>query len=237
MDPARRAFYEYHSNLMEPWDGPASISFTDGTVIGAVLDRNGLRPGRFWVTEDGLVVLGSEAGVLDLDPGDDRAQGPAAAGPDVPGRHRRGPDHRGRRDQARARRGRARTPTGCARAPCTWRSCPSASTSCTPPSRWPGASRRSATPRRSCGSCSRRWPARAARRWARWAPTPRSRCCRTGRGCSSTTSPSSSPRSPTRRWTRSARRSSPRWPATWAPRATCWRPPRRTAVRSCCRSR
>ncbi|MGB2969816.1 MAG: glutamate synthase large subunit [Candidatus Nanopelagicales bacterium] len=68
MDPARRAFYEFHSTLMEPWDGPASVSFTDGTLIGAVLDRNGLRPGRFWITEDGLVVLGSEAGVLDLDP-------------------------------------------------------------------------------------------------------------------------------------------------------------------------
>lgn len=68
MDPARRAFYEYHSTLMEPWDGPASLTFTDGTVIGAVLDRNGLRPGRFWVTQEGLVVLGSEAGVLDIDP-------------------------------------------------------------------------------------------------------------------------------------------------------------------------
>ena len=68
MDPARRAFYEYHSSLMEPWDGPASVCFTDGTVIGAVLDRNGLRPSRIWVTEDGLVVLASEAGVLNLDP-------------------------------------------------------------------------------------------------------------------------------------------------------------------------
>jgi glutamate synthase (NADPH/NADH) large chain len=68
MDPARRAFYAYHSSLMEPWDGPAAVCFTDGTVIGAVLDRNGLRPSRVWVTEDGLVVLASEAGVLNLDP-------------------------------------------------------------------------------------------------------------------------------------------------------------------------
>ena len=69
MDPARKAFYEFHSSLMEPWDGPASVVFTDGTQIGAVLDRNGLRPSRYWVTEDGLVVLGSEAGVLDdIDP-------------------------------------------------------------------------------------------------------------------------------------------------------------------------
>ena len=68
IDPARRAFYEFHSTLMEPWDGPANVCFTDGTIIGAVLDRNGLRPGRYWVTEDGLVVLASESGVLDFDP-------------------------------------------------------------------------------------------------------------------------------------------------------------------------
>ncbi|MFN8087796.1 MAG: glutamate synthase large subunit [Mycobacterium sp.] len=68
MDPARRAFYAYHSSLMEPWDGPASVCFSDGTVVGAVLDRNGLRPSRIWVTDDGLVVMASEAGVLDLDP-------------------------------------------------------------------------------------------------------------------------------------------------------------------------
>jgi glutamate synthase (NADPH/NADH) large chain len=68
MDPARRAFYSFHSSVMEPWDGPASVTFTDGTLIGAVLDRNGLRPGRYWVTDDGLVVFASEAGVLDIDP-------------------------------------------------------------------------------------------------------------------------------------------------------------------------
>ncbi|GAA4615428.1 glutamate synthase large subunit [Saccharopolyspora hordei] len=67
MDPARRAFYEFHNYLMEPWDGPALVAFTDGTQIGAVLDRNGLRPGRYWVTEDGLVVLASEVGVLEVD--------------------------------------------------------------------------------------------------------------------------------------------------------------------------
>ena len=66
MDQARRDFYAFHSCLMEPWDGPAGVVFTDGTVVGGVLDRNGLRPGRFWVTDDGLVVLASEAGVLDL---------------------------------------------------------------------------------------------------------------------------------------------------------------------------
>jgi glutamate synthase (NADPH) large chain len=75
MDPARRDFYEFHASLMEPWDGPACVNFTDGTVIGAVLDRNGLRPGRWWQTSDGLVVLGSETGVLDLDPASVVAKG------------------------------------------------------------------------------------------------------------------------------------------------------------------
>lgn len=68
MDEDRRAFYQYHAAMMEPWDGPACVTFTDGTQVGAVLDRNGLRPGRYWVTDDGLVVLGSEVGVLDIDP-------------------------------------------------------------------------------------------------------------------------------------------------------------------------
>ncbi|NEC10908.1 glutamate synthase large subunit [Streptomyces sp. SID8014] len=68
MDASRRAFYQYHAAMMEPWDGPACVTFTDGTQVGAVLDRNGLRPGRYWVTDDGLVVLGSEVGVLDVDP-------------------------------------------------------------------------------------------------------------------------------------------------------------------------
>ncbi|WIB66117.1 glutamate synthase large subunit [Curtobacterium sp. MCBD17_035] len=66
MDPDLRAFYEYHSMLMEPWDGPAAITFTDGSLVGATLDRNGLRPGRFLVTDEGLVVLASETGVIDV---------------------------------------------------------------------------------------------------------------------------------------------------------------------------
>jgi glutamate synthase (NADPH/NADH) large chain len=68
MDEARRAFYAFHSCVMEPWDGPACVAFTDGTVVGAVLDRNGLRPSRYWVTDDGRVVLASEVGVLDIAP-------------------------------------------------------------------------------------------------------------------------------------------------------------------------
>ncbi len=67
-DSALRDFYAFHSTLMEPWDGPACVTFTDGTVIGAVLDRNGLRPGRWWQTADGLVILASETGVIEVDP-------------------------------------------------------------------------------------------------------------------------------------------------------------------------
>ena len=68
MDDERSALYHYHSCLMEPWDGPASIAFTDGIQIGAVLDRNGLRPSRYYVTKDDLVIMASEAGVLDIPP-------------------------------------------------------------------------------------------------------------------------------------------------------------------------
>ncbi len=66
MKPEKRAFYEYHACLMEPWDGPAAVAFTDGRVIGATLDRNGLRPGRYVITHDDVVVMASEAGVLDV---------------------------------------------------------------------------------------------------------------------------------------------------------------------------
>ncbi|HEV2778605.1 MAG TPA: glutamate synthase large subunit [Actinophytocola sp.] len=68
MDPRRRAFYQFHSSLMEPWDGPASVTFSDGTLVGAVLDRNGLRPARWWRLADDRVVLASETGVLDVPP-------------------------------------------------------------------------------------------------------------------------------------------------------------------------
>jgi glutamate synthase domain-containing protein 2/glutamate synthase domain-containing protein 1/glutamate synthase domain-containing protein 3 len=75
MKPEKRAFYEYHACLMEPWDGPAAIAFTDGRVIGATLDRNGLRPGRYVVTHDDLVVMASEAGVLDIAPEQVKSKG------------------------------------------------------------------------------------------------------------------------------------------------------------------
>ena len=75
MEPAKRAFYEYHCSLMEPWDGPAAIAFTDGRVIGATLDRNGLRPARYLITHDDLIVMASEAGVLPVAPEEVRLKG------------------------------------------------------------------------------------------------------------------------------------------------------------------
>src|SRR5690606_30121263 len=75
MDPRVRGFYEFHSAVMEPWDGPAAVAFSDGRRVGAVLDRNGLRPARYAVTHDDLVVLASEAGALPLPPARIRARG------------------------------------------------------------------------------------------------------------------------------------------------------------------
>lgn len=68
MSQSRRDFYRYHAGLMEPWDGPASVTFCDGKIVGAVLDRNGLRPARYWVTKDQRVIFASEVGVLPIEP-------------------------------------------------------------------------------------------------------------------------------------------------------------------------
>ena len=93
MSDAKKAFYEYHSTMMEPWDGPASIVFTDGAVVGAVLDRNGLRPSRYCVTKDGMV----RDGFGGRRPADGTRTSPVEvaprAGPDVPRRYERGPHH------------------------------------------------------------------------------------------------------------------------------------------------
>ena len=75
MSISKRAFYQYHANLMEPWDGPASVSFTDGKVIGACLDRNGLRPSRYYVTHDDRVIMASEVGVVDIEPSNVKSKG------------------------------------------------------------------------------------------------------------------------------------------------------------------
>ncbi len=104
MSAAKRAFYRYHASLMEPWDGPASIAFSDGTVIGAVLDRNGLRPSRYWVTDDNRVIMASESGVVDIDPARVVKKGRLQPGKMFLVDTSLGAHRRGRRDQVRARR-------------------------------------------------------------------------------------------------------------------------------------
>ena len=103
MDEERRAFYEYNAALMEPWDGPAALAFTDGRQIGATLDRNGLRPARYFVTRDGRVIMASEMGVLPIPEERDRHQVAPAARQDAARRSRRRPAHSGRGDQGEAR--------------------------------------------------------------------------------------------------------------------------------------
>ena len=93
MSAEKRAFYEYHSCLMEPWDGPASVAFTDGVVVGGMLDRNGFRPSRYYVAKDDTLVLSSETGVLSIPPGRRRFQRSAATGPNALDRYGGGPDH------------------------------------------------------------------------------------------------------------------------------------------------
>ena len=93
MDEERRAFYEYHAALMEPWDGPAAIAFTNGRQIGATLDRNGLRPARYFVTRDDRIIMASEMGVLPIPGEGHRHEVAAAARQDAAGRPRRGPPH------------------------------------------------------------------------------------------------------------------------------------------------
>ena len=104
MDADRKAFYEYHAALMEPWDGPAAVAFTDGRQIGATLDRNGLRPARYIVTNDDRVIMASEAGVLPVPEENDRHEVAAAARQDAADRPREGPHHLRRGDQGGDRR-------------------------------------------------------------------------------------------------------------------------------------
>ena len=238
MPAEKRAFYRFHASLMEPWDGPASIAFTDGTVIGAVLDRNGLRPSRYWVTDDDRVIMASEAGVVDVDPASVVQKGRLQPGPHVPRRHRQGPHRRRRRDQGRA--------------------LPSAQ----PYAEWleQGLVHLHDLPDRvhvvpSHESVLRRQEtfgytheelklliAPMARTGGEalgsmGTDTPDRGALRPARACCSTTSSSCSRRSPTRRSTPSARSWSPRCRPPSAPRATCSSRARSRACRSSCRSR
>ena len=103
MPAERRAFYEYHASLVEPWDGPAALALHRRPLVGATLDRNGLRPMKYVVTASGFVVAASELGVLDFEAGGHRREGPPAAGPHAPRRPRARAHRRRRGDQARDR--------------------------------------------------------------------------------------------------------------------------------------
>ena len=153
MDEERRAFYEYNAALMEPWDGPAAIAFTDGRQIGATLDRNGLRPARYFVTRDDRIIMASEMGVLPIPEKDIVHEVAAAARQDAAGRSRAGPAHSRRGAEGDARQepslqgmagedaDRARRHAGRGRRPRRSRTC-----------RCSIASRCSATPRKTSSS-------------------------------------------------------------------------------------
>ena len=183
MDPAKRAFYQFHASLMEPWDGPASIAFTDGTVIGAVLDRNGLRPSRYWVTDDGLVVMASRGRRARHRPvrRSSRRAGSsrAACSSSTPPQGRIVDDEEIKREPRRRAPVRA---SGSTTASSTSTTCPTGRARRSPAhtSRGAPAADVRLHARGAASSSSRRWPAPAPRRSARWAPTRRSRCCPTG---------------------------------------------------------
>ena len=200
LDPEVRGFYQYHSALMEPWDGPAGIVFTDGIGVGARLDRNGLRPLRYQLCEDGLVVVCSEVGAIDVSGHGRVAARPPRPRPDAVRR----PDPRlprRRRVQAAHRRRRALRPLGrrrllplgagrgrAAACPTTW----SPARPCT------------GYTQKSSPWCSSPWPPTPTSPPSRWATTRRCPTWRRGPDRCTTTCGSASPRSPTRRSTRSA---------------------------------
>ena len=192
-----RAFFDYQASVMEPWDGPAFVVFTDGRVVGAALDRNGLRPARYLVTTDGLVLVASEAGVLDVD--EERVLSRGRLGPggliavDLGAgrfldRERRAP--RPRRAPALRRAGwpgaGSRWPTCARRAPTRAWTAPGARA-------FPRCAR-TATRARSCSSSSAPCTSTGRSRSDRWATTRRWPCSRPGRASSSPTSSSGSRR-------------------------------------------
>lgn len=194
MDPDRRAFYAYHAPMMEAWDGPAAIVFTDGVQIGATLDRNGLRPARYVLTDDDTVVLASEVGVLPIpesrirrkwrvEPGKmlliDTGRGRIIEDDEIKNQLALAKPYREWVDRLNLRLADLAAPP---RPSPTKPSAPSASGSC-------NAS--SASPRRTSTSFSCRWPEREWSPWAAWATTSRSRSSRRSPSRSPNTSSSS----------------------------------------------
>ena len=171
-----RGFYAFHSCLMEPWDGPAAVAFTDGRVIGATLDRNGLRPGRWLETKDGWVVLGSETGVIDEPPENVLRKGRLQPGKLFLVDLERGPDRRRRGGQARGRARSSPTASGSSRASSTSPTCPSASRAHARAEPLRARQLAFGYTQEDLRCCSRRPPRAARSRSARWATTSRSRC-------------------------------------------------------------
>ena len=202
-----RAFYEFHAGMLEPWDGPAAIAFCDGRQAGATLDRNGLRPCRYQVTRDGLLVLASEAGVLELDPAEvvvnDRLRPGQMLIVDTDAGRIRGDDEI-KRALARRRPYRALLDEQ----KIYLEDIPSPPVE--PPARDALERDLRAVRLHRRGTArhrSRRWRATARSRSPRWASTRRWPRSRAARGCCAASSSSSSPRSRTPPSTRSARRS------------------------------
>jgi glutamate synthase (NADPH/NADH) large chain len=235
MDPAKRAFYEFHASVMEAWDGPACVTFTDGTLIGAVLDRNGLRPSRWWETADGRVVLASEVGVMDVEPSQVVRKGRLQ-----PGKMFLVDTAQGRivdDEEVKAELA-AEHPYA------EWLHSGQVHLADLPAREHVVYSHESVQRRQQVFGYTeeelRILLSPMARTGAEaigsmGTDTP-SRCCPSGPGCCSTTSASCSRRSPTRRSTPSARSWSPRSPARSGPSRTCSRRPRRRAASWCCRS-
>ena len=216
MDPQRRAFYEYHAALMEPWDGPAAIAFTDGRQIGATLDRNGLRPARYIITDDDHVIMASEAGVLPvpeerirrkwrLQPGKmlliDLEEGRIIDDDEI--KRKLAAEHPYEAWLQETQFKLAELPDLAADTP--GRDMAAGRRGPTTRARISIYSKPSATPRKTSSSSSSRWRATPTTRSARWAPTRRSPRSRTSPSCSTIISSRISRRSPTRRSTRSAR--------------------------------
>ena len=153
MDEERRAFYEYNAALMEPWDGPAAIAFTNGRQIGATLDRNGLRPARYLLTNDDRIVMASEMGVLPIRREGHRQEVAAAAGQDAAGRPRRRPAHPRRGIEGDAGATAIPTRSGSPIPRSCWKTCRRPRTARRSPiCRCSIASRPSATPRKTSSS-------------------------------------------------------------------------------------
>ena len=200
MSQAKKDFYAYHSCLMEPWDGPASIGFTDGKNIGAVLDRNGLRPSRYVVTKDGLVIMASEVGMLEIAPEEVVRKGRLEPGKMFLVDLERGrivDDEELKHEIATAK------PYGkwlreymvpLAEVPAAPRATTATATASATSKRCFIASRRLAIRSRTSSTSSARWATRARKRSARWGPTRPWPCSPTAPSRSSTTSSSSSPR-------------------------------------------